>query len=68
MFRDYRCLLLEDCTAEPIGAGLPRSNHEATLLAVQILFGWTAQSDDLIGALEGEQGGALKEELVVTTE
>lgn len=22
MFRDYRCLLLEDCTAEPIGDGL----------------------------------------------
>jgi ureidoacrylate peracid hydrolase len=30
MFRDYRCLLLADCTAEPIGQELPRSNHEAS--------------------------------------
>src|SRR3954451_17357803 len=26
MVRDYACLLLTDCTAEPIGAGLARSN------------------------------------------
>jgi len=44
MFRDYHCLVLEDCTAEPIGNGLPRSNHEATLLAIQILFGWVGFS------------------------
>src|ERR1700694_4049126 len=30
MFRNYSCVLLEDCTAEPIGQGLARSNHEAT--------------------------------------
>ena len=29
MFRDFHCLLVEDCMAEPIGADLPRSNHEA---------------------------------------
>jgi len=38
MFRDYRCLLLADCISEPIGAGLARSNHEASLLAMQTLF------------------------------
>ena len=54
MFRDYRCLLLADCTAEPIGAGLPRSNHEASLLIIQLLFGWVARSADLITALEGQ--------------
>ena len=27
-FRDYLPIVLEDCTAEPIGNGLPRSNHE----------------------------------------
>jgi ureidoacrylate peracid hydrolase len=27
MYRDYTCIVLEDCTAEPIGADLPRSNH-----------------------------------------
>jgi ureidoacrylate peracid hydrolase len=52
-FRDYQCLLLEDCMAEPIGAGLARSNHEASLLAVQILFGWVARSSDFVASLEG---------------
>ncbi len=52
-FRDYQCLLLEDCMAEPVGAGLARSNHEASLLSVQVLFGWIAQSADFVTALEG---------------
>jgi ureidoacrylate peracid hydrolase len=54
MFRDYRCLLLEDCTAEPIGDGLPRTNHEASILVVQTLFGWVARSEDLLRALARE--------------
>jgi ureidoacrylate peracid hydrolase len=54
MFRDYACLLLEDCTAEPIGSRLPRSNHEASLLVIQVLFGATCKSDELIAALEGQ--------------
>ena len=52
MFRDYRCLVLKDCTAEPIGKGLPRSNHEASLLAIEILFGWVSESAKLVAALE----------------
>jgi ureidoacrylate peracid hydrolase len=52
MFRDYRCVVLEDCTAEPIGNSLPRTNHEATLLVVELLFGWVARSSDLITAME----------------
>src|ERR1700745_1587564 len=43
MFRDYSCLLLEDCMAEPIGNvgnNSARSNHEASLLVIQALFGW----------------------------
>lgn len=52
MYRDYRCILLEDCTAEPIGATLPRSNHQASLLAIETLFGWVSTSIDLIGTLE----------------
>ncbi len=31
MLRDYSCVLLEDCTGEPIGHDLPRSNHDASL-------------------------------------
>jgi ureidoacrylate peracid hydrolase len=39
MYRDYHCLIVEDCVAEPIGYDLPRSNHDASLLALQLLFG-----------------------------
>src|SRR5207244_5323110 len=38
MFRDYSCIVLEDCTAEPIGAELSRTNHEASLLVIETLF------------------------------
>jgi ureidoacrylate peracid hydrolase len=51
MFRDYSCVLLKDCTGEPIGHGLPRSNHEASLLTIQTLFGWVSTSDEFIKAL-----------------
>ena len=52
VFRDYRCVLLTDCTAEPIGQGLPRSNYDASLLVVRTLLGWTSSSDEFIRALE----------------
>jgi ureidoacrylate peracid hydrolase len=55
MFRDYRCILLADCTAEPIGAGLTRSNHEASLLVLETLFGWISESAKFIGALDGRR-------------
>ena len=51
MFRDYRCLVLEDCTAEPIGATAPRTNHEASLLAMEILFAWISDSGKWRSAL-----------------
>jgi ureidoacrylate peracid hydrolase len=51
VFRDYHCLLLEDCTAEPIGNDLQRTNHDASLLTIQALFGRTAHADDLLTAL-----------------
>ncbi len=52
MFRDYQCVLLRDCMAEPLGNDLPRSNHEASLLAIEALFGWTASSDEFINCLK----------------
>lgn len=52
MFRDYSPILLSDCTAEPIGFGLPRSNHEASLLLIQELFGWVSTSDQFIRSVE----------------
>lgn len=51
MFRDYHCLLVEDCMAEPIGADLLRSNHDASLLVMQVLFGSITDSTSLQSAL-----------------
>jgi ureidoacrylate peracid hydrolase len=39
MFRDYSPLLLADCTGEPVAYGLPRSNHETSLLLIGTMFG-----------------------------
>ena len=52
MFRDYACVLLADCTAEPIGHDLTRSNHAASLLVIQTLFGWVSESAAFIQAVE----------------
>jgi ureidoacrylate peracid hydrolase len=67
--RDYSCILLADCTAEPIGEGAkgyrfaedksgtaPRGgNYDATLLLVQTLFGWVSDSEAVTKAFEAEQ-------------
>jgi ureidoacrylate peracid hydrolase len=52
MFRDYSCVLLNDCAAEPIGQGFARTNHEASLLVIQTLFGWVSDSAEVIRALD----------------
>jgi ureidoacrylate peracid hydrolase len=51
MFRDYRCILLSDCAAEPIGNGIARSNHEASLLTVEVLLGWVSDSGRFLKAV-----------------
>jgi len=53
MFRDYSCVLLEDCAAEPIGHNRPTSNHDASLLLLEALFGWVARSEDFVAAVQG---------------
>ena len=67
--RDYACILLEDCTAEPIGrgakgyVGVPGAagatsggaNYEATLLLVQTIFGWVSKSECVVNALDAER-------------
>jgi ureidoacrylate peracid hydrolase len=53
MFRDYLCVLLNDCMSEPIGAGFPRTNHEASLLSTEVLLGWVSDSRHLVAALQG---------------
>jgi ureidoacrylate peracid hydrolase len=51
VFRDYQCIVLSDCTAEPIAYDASRSNHEASLLNVELLFGWVTESSRLFDAL-----------------
>ena len=55
MFRDYLCIVLADCMSEPIGYDLSRSNHDASLLAIQTLFGWVSGANEFIRALEEQQ-------------
>ena len=56
-FRDYHCVLLQDCAAEPMGRNLSRSNHEATVLLVERIFGSVSTSTDFINAVQ--PAGAL---------
>jgi ureidoacrylate peracid hydrolase len=49
MFRDYDCVALADCTGEPVGHGLPSSNHEASLFLIQTSFGWVSGSSEFVG-------------------
>lgn len=57
-FRDYRCIVLRDCTTELIASDAPRTNHEASLLAIELLFGWTAESEAVVTALTGGRAAA----------
>jgi ureidoacrylate peracid hydrolase len=57
-FRDYRCVLVADCTSEPIGNRLSRTNREATLLLVELVYGWVAESDALVEALSSKSATA----------
>jgi len=50
-FRDYHCVLLEDCSAEPMGRNLSRSNHEATVLLVERIFGSVSSSENFSRAV-----------------
>ena len=53
MFRDYSCVLLDDCMSQPtLGNSLPGSSHDASLVVlVEGWFGWVSGSDEFIGAL-----------------
>jgi ureidoacrylate peracid hydrolase len=58
-YRDYRCLLLSDCTGEPIGSGLARSNHDASLLVIETSFGWVCDSRSFLAALEHDHAASV---------
>jgi len=52
MFRDYSPILLSDCSGEVVGCGLPRSNHEASVLLIKERFGWVSTSDEFVRTLQ----------------
>src|SRR5438094_1190916 len=58
MFRDYLCVLLQDCMSEPIGHDLSRTNHEASLLNTEVLLGWVSASDQFVNALSAKRAQA----------
>ena len=58
-FRDYRCILLSDCTTEPIGNRLTRTNYEVTLMLVELVYGWVTDSGSVIGALGGSKADTV---------
>ena len=49
-FRDYQSVPLSDGIDEPIGKSLPRSNHDASLMLVEMLFGWVTVSEQFLEA------------------
>ncbi len=51
MFRDYVCLLLEDCTGQPAFPNSTFGTHEASVLTIQTMFGWVSDSDTLMSVL-----------------
>lgn len=51
MFHDYLCVVLSDCTSEPIGSQHARSNHDASLTIIAAQFGSVSDSDQFIKAL-----------------
>jgi ureidoacrylate peracid hydrolase len=55
-FRDYACVLLADCTAEPMGDG--RTNYEASLRVIQARFGAISDSETFVKAVESRVASA----------
>jgi ureidoacrylate peracid hydrolase len=60
IFRDYSCVLLADCSAEPIGHEFSRSNYDASLLVIERLFGWVSRSDAFTEALAARPTAATE--------
>jgi len=55
-FRDYSCIVLGDCTAEPLG------HHDSSLMLIEKLFGWVSTSQQVIDAVGGSRSQALTTE------
>jgi ureidoacrylate peracid hydrolase len=56
MFRDYSCLLLEDCMSQPTPPhGLPGTNHDASLVLAEAAFAWVSKSEQFVTVLQAQQ-------------
>ena len=53
MYRDYRPIVLSDCTAEPQG----QANHDASLAIIESTLGWVSESRHLHAAAEALRPG-----------
>jgi ureidoacrylate peracid hydrolase len=55
MFRDYSCVLLEDCMSQPAPpGGVPGSNHAASLVIAEKSFGWVSKSEQFMTAVQSQ--------------
>jgi ureidoacrylate peracid hydrolase len=55
MFRDYSCVLLEDCMSQPtLPPSLRGSNHDASLVLAEVFFGWVSKSEQFMTALQAQ--------------
>lgn len=59
-FRGFMPILLADCTAEPIGNNLPRTNYEASLLLIQTYFGLVSSSAEFIKGMSSNERTGVK--------
>jgi nicotinamidase-related amidase len=55
MFRDYSCVLLEDCMSQPtLPHSLPGSNHDASLVLAEAFFAWVSKSEQFMSAVQSQ--------------
>ena len=56
MYRDYSCVLLEDCMSQPTPPhGSAGSNHDASLVLAEAAFAWVSNSGQFVAALQAQQ-------------
>jgi ureidoacrylate peracid hydrolase len=53
MYRDYSCVLLEDCMIQPtLGHSVPGSSDNASLVVTEASFGWVSNSKEFIKTIQ----------------
>jgi ureidoacrylate peracid hydrolase len=63
MYRDYSCVLLQDCMSQPtLGSSSPRTNHDASLVVAEVFLGWVSNSDQFMNALHVQPIAAVQKQ------